>query len=950
MPNRPVHLRSPRRTDIAALVARLASAESALEQTLGPGADAVLDARGHAHLLRQAQVALQQSEEHYRLLFERAADVIFALAPTGTFTSLNPAFETLTGWPPSQWLGRAFREIVHPDDQTRAEELFQRLLREERTPTFGLRVRTAARGFRDVEFTGFSSHLPGTSTEVQGIGRDVTERKGTEAALHLQSAGLNAAANGIVITDRSGSVVWANSAFSTLTGYTLAEAAGKNPRDLLKSGQHEPVFYRQMWETILAGGVWRGELINRRKDGSCYPEDMTITPVRGIAGEITHFIAIKQDLTDRRQAESALRASEQEFRSLAESMPQIVWVTRPDGWNIYFNQQWVDYTGLTLEQSYGHGWSIPFHPDDRPRAWAAWQNATQNDTTYSVECRLRRADGAYRWWLVRGAPLRDASGKILKWFGTCTDIEELKQAAIALTQSEAEQRQLARSLALAQEVGNVGSWETDFATQAVGWSEQNHRIFETTPDVFQPTHARFMEFVHPDDRAAVDSAFLASFGSRAPCSLEHRIVLRDGRTKHVEERWQTFVDAENHPVRAIGTCRDITEKKLLEERFFHAQRLESLGMLAAGIAHDLNNVLAPILFAAPLLRGRLTAPSDLKILNTLESSASRGAGLVKQILGFVRTTSGEFRPTQVKHLANDIIDVIQETFPKSISFEHQIASDLWPVLGNATQIHQVLLNLCVNARDALPHGGTLLLTAANRRLDAAEAAAIPGARPGAWIVIEVGDTGTGIAPEVLEHIWTPFFTTKGAGLGTGLGLPTVSGLVISHHGFVELDTAVGRGSTFRVFLPAIEGEGPRSSSDSPFASPGGRGELILVVDDEAVIRNLVSQILDQHGYRSICCADGIEAIEVFNAHAGEVSVVITDVDMPRLGGLALVQTLRPRYPELRVIVMSGLSHSGVESVDLRGLEKLAHAFLHKPFTAVRLLEVLHQLLHSAATA
>jgi len=335
----------------------------------------------------------------------------------------------------------------------------------------------------------------------------------------------------------------------------------------------------------------------------------------------------------------------------------------------------------------------------------------------------------------------------------------------------------------------------------------------------------------------------------------------------------------------------------------------------------------------------------LKILDVIERSAERGVGLVKQILGFARTTTGEFQPTQVKHLARDLISVIKRTFPKSIQLQQQIPSDLWPVQGNATQIHQVLLNLCVNARDAMPQGGTLRITAANRRLDAAEAGAIPGAQPGAWLVLEVADTGTGIPPEVLERIWMPFFTTKVAGKGTGLGLSTVRGIVASHHGFVELHTEVDRGTTFRVFLPAVESESPRPSSAPPFDIPDGHSELILVVDDDAPIRDIVVEILRKHGYRVMSCGDGVEAITLFNAYLGEISLVATDIDMPRLGGVALARALLQLRPDIRLLAMSGLSRLETDGSDVPEIQKLAHAFLRKPFTPENLLGTVHRLLH-----
>jgi len=296
----------------------------------------------------------------------------------------------------------------------------------------------------------------------------------------------------------------------------------------------------------------------------------------------------------------------------------------------------------------------------------------------------------------------------------------------------------------------------------------------------------------------------------------------------------------------------------------------------------------------------------------------------------------------------DVMGVIEETFPKSIRFEHQIPSDLWPVTGNPTQIHQVLMNLCVNARDAMPQGGTLCLNAANRRIEPAEVGAIPGALPGAWLVIEVSDTGTGIPLEVRDRIWTPFFTTKVAGKGTGLGLSTVRGIVAGHHGFVELQTEVGRGTTFRVFLPAVVSEVPRPASASPFGVLIGHGELILLVDDDAAIREVVTAILGRNGYRIVSCVDGVEAIANFTALGDTVDLVITDVDMPRLGGVALCRALSQMRPDIRLLAISGLSRAESDVSDIPEIRMLAHAFLLKPFSPEAILGAVHRLLHPTA--
>lgn len=291
---------------------------------------------------------------------------------------------------------------------------------------------------------------------------------------------------------------------------------------------------------------------------------------------------------------------------------------------------------------------------------------------------------------------------------------------------------------------------------------------------------------------------------------------KSGQPFTVDLRVSPLRDPSGRPNGRLSIATDITERKKLQEQFLRAQRLENLGLLAAGIAHDLNNILSPIMMVTPLLRGHLTAAEDQRFLDTLEQSARRGAGLVKQILAFAHGSDRTLGAVQVKHLARDISTLIEETFPRSIRFRSYFSPDLWTVSVNPTQIHQLLLNLCVNARDAMPAGGELGLRLSNCTLDEAAAAAIPGGRPGSFVLIEVADTGTGIPPELQERMWEPFFTTKAADKGTGLGLSTVRGIVSRHHGFGTVESTIGRGTTFRFWLPAAASEtGPAGSTTPP---------------------------------------------------------------------------------------------------------------------------------------
>ena len=418
---------------------------------------------------------------------------------------------------------------------------------------------------------------------------------------------------------------------------------------------------------------------------------------------------------------------------------------------------------------------------------------------------------------------------------------------------------------------------------------------------------------------------------------------RDGRKLIVNCRVTLVRDEAGRPRAQLSFLADITAEKLLEEKFLHVQRLENLGMLAAGIAHDFNNALAPILMAGQLLHQYVSDPGAQHLLGTVEKSAERSVALVRQLLSFARGASGHNQLLQARHVLHEVIELAESTFPKSIRVKSDLSGDLWPVQGSPTQIHQVFLNLCVNARDAMPEGGELTLTATNCTLDAAAAAKIADARPGTFLKIEVRDTGTGIPPDVLAQIWEPFFTTKGEGKGTGLGLSTVRGILHQHAGFVSVQTLAGEGTAFTVYLPAAVDGKVDGAAAAPAELPRGDGELILIVDDEELVCELTAQTLIAHGYRAVTAADGAEAIAVFAPRAAEVRLLLTDLYMPVLGGAALARALRRLQPDLRIIAMSG-----ADSASKAAACELTSAFLAKPFQPETLLPLIHRVLHEPA--
>jgi len=632
----------------------------------------------------------------------------------------------------------------------------------------------------------------------------------------------------------------------------------------------------------------------------------------------------------------ALKQAEAKYRAIFENAREGIVQTTPDGQIITANPAMARILGYEsadeLLRAAPNMRSFYVDATNRPEMQHRLQ---EHGAVVDYEMQIRRRNGNLIWVSVDIQVVRDEHG-MEHYEGTVRDVTKLKHAEAALRESEERYRLLFESNPLPMLLFDPETLRflavNESMVQHYGYSREEF-LAMTIKDIYLKEDI-------PALLKCVDDA-----AAKPLKSSEWRHRKKDGTIIQVEAISSPLVFGGRNA--RLVLMSDITEKKLLEEKYLHAQRLESIGMLAAGLAHDLNNVLAPIMLGVPMLRANASNPRDLRILNTLEQNAARGAGLVKQILGFAHSTTGDFRPTQVKHLLQDIINIIEETFPKIITLQDEITSDLWLVQGNPIRIHQVLLNLCVNARDAMPEGGTLRIAAANRRLDRQQAGALPGARHGAWLVIEVSDTGTGIPPDVLARIWDPFFTTKGAEKGTGLGLSTVRGIVASHRGFVTVDTQPDHGTTFRVFLPATDEESADLTIAPAIAAPIGKNELILVVDDNDAIRETVTAILTKHNYRVLSAGDGVEAVGHLTAHQAEIALLITDVDVPYLGGAALARIATQLCPDLQLLVISGLSNDEAGDTPLEEAKKLTHACLLKPFAPEALLETVHQLLQSS---
>ncbi len=605
----------------------------------------------------------------------------------------------------------------------------------------------------------------------------------------------------VAITDQTGRINYVNDKFCEISKYSRDELLGQDHR-IINSGYHPEEFIRNLWTTIASGQTWKGELRNRAKDGSIYWVDTTIVPFINDKGKPYQYVAIRNDITERKRAEEQLR----EQATLLDNAQDAILVRDLDDKILFWNQ--------SAERIYG---------------WSALE--------------------------VVGRDLQD-----IIYRDSQAQFEDAKQTVVGL-----------------------GKWEGEL-----------------------------------------------------------RQLTREGKEIIVESRWTLVRDDRGEPKSVLVINTDVTEKRKIEAQFLRAQRMESIGTLASGIAHDFNNLLAPITMSIQLLRAKIHDEESQRLLGMLEASAERGAGLVKQVLSFARGVEGQRMTLQPRHLIKEIVKILKDTLPKTIEIELDASKDLSVVAGDATQLHQVLMNLCVNARDAMPDGGKLTIKADNVEIDDNYARMNLEAKPGRFIQISIADSGVGIPPRIINRIFEPFFTTKEVGKGTGLGLSTVLGIVRSHGGFINVYSEPGRGTQFKIHLPAAE-TGFASVADLTASPLAGHGELVLVVDDEVAIREIAKGTLEAYGYRALTAADGTEAIALYAQHKDEVKVVLTDMMMPYMDGPATIRALQKLNPQVKIIASSGLTENA------RAIEASnagVKTFLSKPYTAGKLLEALAQALTS----
>lgn len=549
---------------------------------------------------------------------------------------------------------------------------------------------------------------------------------------------------------------------------------------------------------------------------------------------------------------------------------------------------------------------------------------------------------------VRIAPLIEAE----KICGTITVIEdvtervlretELQQKITKLEQTEARlsstQTQLEHLLASSPAIIYTCYPTTNYPPKFISDNLTNQLGYKPSEWINIPNFWR--DRIHPDDRPKIHHRF-SQIIKLNHLTVEYRFQHQNGSYRWLRDEMKLVHDSSGKVEEVVGVLSDITETKRLEIQLLRAQRLESIGTLASGIAHDLNNILTPILASVQMFQLGLDQEKQNKMLKLIENNTKRGANLIKQVLSFAKGFEGKLEIFQVKHLITEVADIGRETFPKSINIITKVSKDLWTVYGDPTQLHQILMNLCVNARDAMPEGGNILLSADNIILNQQEARLNLDAKAGCYVRITVSDKGTGITQEVLDRIFEPFFTTKEFSKGSGIGLSTVMGIVKGHNGFIDVDTQLGLGTSFKVYIPASEDTEP--IADEQLELVIGQGQLILVVDDEEPIREITKASLENFQYQVLVASNGVEALKIYRENHDKIDCILIDMMMPVMGGKTTIKQMKSLDPHLKIIAISGYSSVEV-SKDITELG--VNMFLAKPFTTSELLEILQKCLNS----
>jgi PAS domain S-box-containing protein len=881
---------------------------------------------------KRAEDALRQSEQSNREVIASARDGVIVYDREFRYQVWNRFMEELTGVPASQVLGRQGFDLFPHLREQKVDALLQRALEGEEVHSPDMPFRVPLTGKSGCVSSIFNPHF-GPNGEIIGvisIVRNITERKRAEAALieerHLLHTLMDNLPDMIYFKDRESRFTRINNAHAKAFGLEdPAQAVGKTDFDFY-TPEHAKEFHRDEEEIIRTGQPVVGkEEKESWPDGRETWASTTKMPLRDAQGQIVGTFGISRDITKRKDAEEELRRSEAKYRSTVLNIPEVVWTVTSEGRFVFITPNIERLSGYTAEEVHQYGLRLFFesiHPDDQPRVKEASAALFRKGQPYNVECRARRKNGEWIWVHDRAVGTFERDG-VRYANGLLSDITERKRAEEALRESEEHFRRFIENVPLG--------------------------VYRTTPDgrvlMANPALLRTLGY---DSWQELASRNLESEGFEAgrPRSAFREQIEREGEVGGLEAAWKrrdgsvVFVRESARAFRADdgrvlyydGVVEDVTERRRLEEQLRQAQKMEAVGRLAGGVAHDFNNLLTIVIGYSDLLLKKLTASDGIRpCLEEIKKAGERAALLTRQLLAFSRKQVLQPQILDLNSLLTNVDEMLRRVIGEDIELVTRLPSGLGRVKADPGQIEQVIMNLAVNARDAMPQGGQLTLEAANAELDSSYVSSHGSVLPGHYVMIAMSDTGIGMDAGTQAHIFEPFFTTKEQGKGTGLGLATVHGIVKQSGGSIWVYSEPGKGTTFKVYLPridqAVEVVAP---TQVPVDELSLGCETILLVEDEGAVCSLVRGVLESRGYQVLETNRANEALEIGERHKERIHLLLTDVVMPQMNGMELAEHLALIHPETKILYMSGYTD---DAVVRNGLLGPGTVLLQKPFTA-----------------
>jgi PAS domain S-box-containing protein len=877
---------------------------------------------------REGEASLRRSEELFSRAFQASpAAISISTVADGKYLYVNERFLQLIGRTRQDVVGRTSVDLAFWGDPGQRQRVIDELNHTGSLRDLPVAIRRRSGERRDALVSLELVELGGQPC-LLGLSYDVTERKQAEEAVRKSEERFRAlvenSSEAIVLVDQAGGVLYQSPSAFRILGYTTEERLGRNAFELVHPDDL-PRAAATMRACLASTAPQAVETRCRRKDGDW--RDLELVATNHLADPAVQAIIVNyRDVTDRRRTEEALRESERRFRAVIENSSDAIALFAADATILYGSPATTRILGYDLDEFVGRNAFDLIRPEDRDGVRQKLEDLlSRPGTMVEVSAHVRHKDGSWRYLeSVFNNLLADPSvGAIVNNY---RDATERRLAEETLRRSQ-------EWLERAQAVAHVGSW-VSVPAEAGGleWSAETLRIFGLPPGSFDGRTETFFSMVHPDDRLAVQQASETALAGGGRYSIDHRIVRADGSVRWVHEEGDVLRDDAGRPASMIGTVQDITDRKRLEEQLLQSQKMEAIGRLAGGVAHDFNNLLTAIIGYADLLARRVKGTPRLEhdVAEILEA-AERAAGLTRQLLAFSRKQVLQPRVLSLNAAVADIENMLRRLIGEDIQLVTQLHEGLGHVRADPTQLEQVILNLAVNARDAMPRGGRLTVETANVEPE-----------DGRYVMLSVSDTGIGMDAETCRRVFEPFFTTKEPGKGTGLGLATVYGIVAQSGGSIRVHSEPGQGTTFKVFLPRVDD--PLASEAGPAERPAdGGSETLLVAEDEDGVRSLICEILRELGYHVLEAPRPEMAIKAMREGARPVHLLLTDVVMPGMDGRQLAEKLTTLQPGLRVLYMSG--YTG-EAIAEHGVLEHGTQFLQKPFTpdalARKVREVLDQ--------